>query len=326
MTAAATPHFVHARAPGKVNLFLRVGDVMDDGYHEVANLYQAVSLYEEVRAFPADDISATFSGPIDASGIPGDARNLAVKAARLLARRTGYKGGVRLEIVKHVPVAGGMAGGSADAAATLIACDALWGTERSRDDLLVLAGRLGADVPFALTGGTALGTHRGELLSPVLAQGVFHWVLVISEAGLSTPLVYAELDRQRERSDSAAREAAVPRTAATRTATRTTATHAAVADPDVLQALRAGDARMLAAALSNDLQASALHLQPALRDILERGESNGALAGIVSGSGPTLAFLCADLDSSLDLQVTLSASGLNALHVTGPVHGARVLA
>jgi len=299
---------VHARAPGKINLFLRVGARMADGYHDLATAFQAVSLYEEVRAYRADDLTVSFTGPIDTTGLPADGGNLAVKAARLLARRTGFKGGVRLEIVKNIPIAGGMAGGSADAAAALVACDALWGTECSRDDLLALAARLGADVPFALTGGTALGTHRGDLLSPVLAKGVFHWVLAIPEAGLSTPEVYAELDRGRASAAGATETPVAP-----------------AADPDVLQALRAGDPTMLAAALSNDLQEPALRLEPRLRAILDRGESNGALAGIVSGSGPTLAFLCADLDSALDLQVTLSASGLNAVHVTGPVHGARLI-
>lgn len=300
---------VHVRAPGKINVFMRVGAVRGDGYHDVATAYQAVSLYEDVRAYPADDISVSFRGSIDTSGLCTDDSNLAVKAAKLLAKRTGHGGGVRLEIDKHVPVAGGMGGGSADAAATLVACDALWGTDLGREELLALAARLGADVPFALVGGTAIGTGRGDRLSPALATGQFHWVLALPEGQLSTPEVYRELDRHRERH---AGEIAP-------------AQRSPSVDAIVLQALRAGDAPLLAEALVNDLQAPAIHLAPAIAGILEIGESGGALAGIVSGSGPTVAFLAADLDSALDLQIALSASRVTAVRATGPVHGARVM-
>ncbi|MGO4537020.1 4-(cytidine 5'-diphospho)-2-C-methyl-D-erythritol kinase [Leifsonia sp. 2MCAF36] len=300
---------VHVRAPGKINVFMRVGAVMEDGYHDVATAYQALSLYEDVRAFPADEFSLTFGGSIDTSNLPLDDANLAIKAARLLAKRTGYTGGVRLEIDKHVPVAGGMGGGSADAAATLVACDALWGTDVGREELLALAARLGADVPFALVGGTAIGTGRGDRLSPALATGQFHWVLALPEGELSTPDVYSELDRHRERH---ARDIAPAQLTPT-------------VDSAVLQALRAGDAAMLAEALTNDLQAPAIHLVPEIADVIELGEMNGALAGIVSGSGPTVAFLTSDLDSALDLQIALSASRVRAVRATGPVHGARIV-
>jgi 4-diphosphocytidyl-2-C-methyl-D-erythritol kinase len=300
---------VHVRAPGKLNLYLGVGADMGDGYHEVATAYQAVSLYEEVRAWPADDFSVSFTGSIDTHGLKTGPTNLAIKAARALARKTGYTGGVRLEIEKNVPIAGGMGGGSADAAATLVACDALWGTECSRDTLHALAARLGADVPFALAGGTAIGTGRGDRLSPALAQGHFDWVLVLPDSELSTPEVYRELDRHRLRHAHDIEPAPA-----------TPTVHA-----DVLQALRAGDAQMLADALVNDLQAPAIHLAPELARILELGERTGALAGIVSGSGPTVAFLAADLDQALDLQIALSAAQLNAVRVTGPVHGARLM-
>lgn len=309
MTAEATLTMVHARAPGKINVYLGVGAVMQDGYHDVATAYQAVSLYEDVRAFPADDFSVRFTGPIDASQLPVDGSNLAVRAAKMLAKQTNHHGGVRLEIEKHVPIAGGMGGGSADAAATLLACDALWGTELSKDELHTLAARLGADVPFALLGGTAIGTGRGDQLSPALAQGTYHWILVLPGGGLSTPEVYRELDRHRERH---ARDIYPVQ-------------DRPLVDTNVLQALRAGDPRMLAESLSNDLQAPAIHLNPALGDVLELGERAGALAGVVSGSGPTVAFLAADLDSALDLQIALSAAQLHALRATGPVHGGRII-
>ena len=308
MTIAATDEAVHVRAPGKVNLFLRVGDVQSDGYHDVATAYQAVSLYEDVRAWPDDEFSVSFNGSIDTSGLPADASNLAIRAAKLLARTAGVPGGVHLEIDKHVPIAGGMGGGSADAAATLVACDAMWGTALSKEELHALAAKLGADVPFALTGGTAIGTGRGDRLSPALATGSFHWVLAVAEFGLSTPGVYRELDRRREEG---LRLASVDTTP--------------TVDASVLQALRAGDPRLLADALHNDLQPAALGLAPGLGGILELGESHGALAGMVSGSGPTVAFLAEDADSALELQIALSAARLNAVHVHGPVHGARIM-
>ncbi|HEU0206050.1 MAG TPA: 4-(cytidine 5'-diphospho)-2-C-methyl-D-erythritol kinase [Pseudolysinimonas sp.] len=309
MNSRASSRTVHVKAPGKINVFLKVGAQLDDGYHDVAIAYQAVSLCEEVRVAESDDFHVTVGGSVELSRVPTDGANIAIKAARLLAAKTGYRGGASIEIGKHVPVTGGMGGGSADAAATLIACDALWGTELPREDMLELARKLGADVPFALTGGTAIGTGRGDELSPALAQGTFQWVLALADFGLSTPEVYAELDRHRERH---AQDIfpVDPRPSV---------------DTDVLQALRAGDPAMLAAAMHNDLQAAALHLQPSLTEVIELGEQNGALAGIVSGSGPTVAFLAADLDAALELQVALSAARLNVVRATGPVHGARLV-
>jgi 4-diphosphocytidyl-2-C-methyl-D-erythritol kinase len=310
MTSAATSSdVVHARAPGKINVSLTVGALQEDGYHDVATAYQAVSLYEDVWATRSDGFSVEFGGSIDTSHLTTGADNLAVRAARLLARSTGYRGGVHLRIEKNVPIAGGMGGGSADAAATLLACDTLWGTERTRDQLLALGAELGADVPFALAGGTAIGTGRGDRLSPALAKGTFQWVLAIAEFGVSTPDVYGELDRHRERHAQDIFPAQqIPQV-----------------DSGVLQALRAGDPHMLAEVLHNDLQAPALHLAPGLGEVLQLGEENGALAGIVSGSGPTVAFLAADLDSALELQIALSAARLQVIRATGPVHGARII-
>ncbi|MFC8681640.1 4-(cytidine 5'-diphospho)-2-C-methyl-D-erythritol kinase [Microbacterium ureisolvens] len=307
MSEALAADGVRVRAPGKLNLFFEVGGVHADGYHDVASAYQAVSLYEDVWASPSDEFTVAVSGTVDVSGVPADDRNLAVRAARLVAQRIGHAGGVHLDIVKHVPVAGGMGGGSADAAAALVACDALWGAELGSAELHKLAARLGADVPFALMGGTAVGTGRGDQLSPALAKGRFDWVVVPSDAGLSTPEVYGHLDELRSRPDIIT-GARVPAVA-----------------PTVLQALRAGDPVALAEHTRNDLQIAALSLRPELREVLELGEESGALAGLVSGSGPTLAFLTADPESALELQITLSAAGYQALHVHGPVAGARVV-
>lgn len=309
MTTSAAPQVVHARAPGKINVFLKVGSLLDNGFHDVATAYQAVSLYEDVRVFAADDFSVSFSGTIDTSNLATDGSNLAIKAASLLARKTGYRHGVRLEIEKHVPIAGGMGGGSADAAATLLACDTLWGTGLSREELLELARQLGSDVPFAFSGGTAIGTGRGDELSPALAKGVFQWVFAFADFGMSTPEVYTELDRHRERHAQDIFPAEVQ----------------PQVDALVLQALRAGDAQMLAEVLHNDLQAPALHLEPELAAVIELGEENGALAGMISGSGPTVAFLAEDLDHALELQIALSAARLTVVRATGPVHGARIV-
>ena len=310
MTLAEVFPSVRVRAPGKINVYLQVGCLQDDGYHDLATAFQAVSLFEEVVATHAEDFTIAVTGTVPLDGVPVDDRNLALRAARLLASETGYDGGVHLEVTKLVPVAGGMGGGSADAAAALVACDALWGTGLPSTRLHELAARLGADVPFAMLGGTAIGTGRGDRLSPALARGRFDWVLVTSEEGVSTPAVYRELDLHRERHRfDIGPIADVPQV-----------------DPDVLHALRAGDARMLATTLRNDLQAATLQMRPDLAAVLELGEETGALAGIVSGSGPTLAFLCGGPGEAVDLQATFRAAGHEAIHVHGPVHGARAIA
>ena len=314
MTVPAAADHVHVRTPGKLNLYFEVGSVQADGYHDVASAYQAVSLYEDVWAEPADDFTVSVVGTVDISGVPADDRNLALRAARLLAKKCGYRGGVHLDIHKHVPVAGGMGGGSADAAAALVACDALWGTDVGGAELHRLAARLGADVPFALVGGTAIGTGRGDQLSPALAKGRFDWVVVTSGEGLSTPEVYGHLDTLRAEGRIEQAPTDIGRSP-----------RAPEVDPGVLHALRAGDAVALAERVRNDLQAAALSLRSPLRGILELGEQSGALVGMVSGSGPTLAFLVGEPESALELQVTLSAAGLTALHVHGPVSGAKVM-
>lgn len=296
---------VTVRVPAKVNLQLSVGPLRDDGYHELATVFQAVSLLDEVVARPgAGGVRVSLTGEGDGS-LPLDGRNLAVRAATLLAERAGVAADVDLAIAKAIPVAGGMAGGSADAAAALIACDALWRLATPREDLVELAAELGSDVPFLLQGGTAIGTGRGERLTSVLSRGEFHWVFALANGGLSTPAVYGECDRLR--------------------ADRT------VPDPYVsdmlMQAVRAGDPVLLGKALHNDLQPAALSLQPALQQVLDVGEDFGALGGLVSGSGPTVALLARDAEHGLDLAVALSSSGTcrSVRRATGPVPGARVV-
>ncbi|WP_298865373.1 4-(cytidine 5'-diphospho)-2-C-methyl-D-erythritol kinase [uncultured Microbacterium sp.] len=300
---------VHVRAPGKINVYLGVGARSDDGYHSLATVFQAVSLYEDVYASPSDGFSLEVSGDVDVSGVPLDDRNLAMRAAKLLAQTTGVSDGVHLRIRKGVPVAGGMGGGSADAAAALVACDALWGTELGPRGLHDLAARLGADVPFAMHGGTAIGTGRGDVLTPALARGRFDWVLVLSGQGLSTPEVYDRLDRLRLHGDALADDP----------------TELLEVPAAVLQALLAGDARDLAPVMMNDLEVAAVSGRSDLELALADGVRMGALTGIISGSGPTIAFLADGPEAARALQDQLRATGREALHVHGPVPGARII-
>jgi 4-diphosphocytidyl-2-C-methyl-D-erythritol kinase len=298
---------VTVRVPAKVNLQLSVGPPRPDGFHELATVFQAVALCDEIVARPASSpgIHLTLSGEGEGS-LPLGEDNLAYQAAALLAEHSGIEAAVDLHIHKAIPIAGGMAGGSADAAGALLACDALWRQGTPRDELMALAAELGSDVPFALHGGTAIGTGRGENLTPVLSRGSFHWVFAVADQGLSTPAVYGECDRLR-----GGRK---------------------VPDPYVsdmlMQAVRAGDAVLLGKAVHNDLQAAALSLRPALRQVLEVGEDFGALGGLVSGSGPTCAFIARDEEHALDIAVALTASGVcrTVRRALGPVVGARVTA
>lgn len=296
---------VHVRAPGKINLFFEVGPVGDDGYHDVASVYQAVSLFEDVWASHADEFGISVSGDVDVSGVPLDDRNLAMRAARLVTDAVGWEGGIRLEIHKGVPVAGGMGGGSADAAAALMAVNDLVDGGLTAADLHALGAQLGADVPFALLGGTAVGTGRGDELAPALGRGRFAWVLVADGGGLSTPEVYGTLDRLRSEADIAP-DRATPSV-----------------DPAVLRALRSGDAAALAAAIRNDLQLAAVHLRPDLAATLDAGLAAGALGGIVSGSGPTIALLAEDASHAARVADRLTGGGHVVHAVTGPVAGAR---
>ncbi|WP_052849635.1 4-(cytidine 5'-diphospho)-2-C-methyl-D-erythritol kinase [Streptomyces avicenniae] len=299
---------VTVRVPAKVNVQLAVGAPRPDGFHDLANVFLAVGLYDHVTARAADTAEPllTCEGP-GSDVVPLDGSNLAARAAVLLAEHHGLKPAVHLHLAKDIPVAGGMAGGSADAAGALLACDALWGTDTPRDVLLGLCARLGSDVPFSLVGGAALGRGRGELLTELPVGGTFHWVFALADGGLSTPAVYRECDRLRG----------------------STPVPAPEPDPALLAALAAGDPHALAAALprANDLQPAALSLRPSLADTLDAGGRGGALAGLVSGSGPSVAFLAADAEGARTLAAALSASGTcrDARATTAPAPGATTI-
>ncbi|MEU0933474.1 MULTISPECIES: 4-(cytidine 5'-diphospho)-2-C-methyl-D-erythritol kinase [unclassified Embleya] len=297
---------VTVSVPAKVNLQLAVGGVRPDGFHELVSVFHAVSLYDEVTVTPADRLSLTCEGE-DIDEVPLDHGNLAARAAILLADRLGREPNVRIHIRKGIPVAGGMAGGSADAAATLLACDTLWRGDTPREMLRRLGAELGSDVPFSDLGGTAIGTGRGERLASVPTTARFHWVFALADGGLSTPAVYGECDRLRE----------VAGVRVERPAPR----------EELIAALRAGDAYALGAGLVNDLQPAALSLRPALAATLAAGMAAGAVGSLVSGSGPTCAFLAPDRDTAQVVAERLIESGTcRAARVAfGAVPGARVL-
>ncbi len=295
---------VTVRVPAKVNVYLGVGPREFSGYHQLATVFQAVNIYDEITVEFADELSIVAAGPY-ADSIPLDDSNLVWKAAKLVAAACGVDPQVRITIDKSIPVAAGMAGGSADAAATLLACDALWSGRLSRDQLDAMAQQLGSDVPFMLHGGCALGTNRGEVLAPIMTRAVFHWVFATFKEGLATPAVYERLDNLRGLEFSESPQ--VP--------------------DEVLFAITQGDSKALGKLMKNDLQLAAVTMKSVLSNALEFGLDTGALGAIVSGSGPTCAYLVKDEKAAIDLAVALSSSGLvdKAIRAHGPVHGARIL-
>ena len=295
---------VTVRVPGKVNVYLGVGPREFSGYHELATIFQSVGIYDEVTVSAARSLTISSLG-IYADQIPTDESNLAWQAAQLVARACGEDPNVHIQIDKAIPIAAGMAGGSADAAATLLACDAFWNAGIPREQLDAMAATLGSDVPFMLHGGCALGVGRGEVLSPVMIRGNFHWVFAIFDEGLSTAQIYEKTDDLRGLEFEELPEVPI----------------------DMLSALARGDAPALGRLLHNDLQLAATTMRPQLGRVLEQGIDLGALGAVISGSGPTCAFLVRDESSAIDLVVALKATDLvdDVLHANGPVPGARVI-
>jgi 4-diphosphocytidyl-2-C-methyl-D-erythritol kinase len=282
-----------------------VGPLQRDGYHPVATVFQAVSIFDDVKIALSDKSVITIHSAKSDERLPLDNNNLAFKAAQLMAKKFDISDGIEITLNKEIPIAGGMAGGSADAGATIVGIDALFSLGLKRNEMEKIGSELGADIPFTISGGTAIGTGRGDQITPVLSRGSYSWVLALSSSGLSTPAVYNECDRLRE-----GLQVAPPH----------------ISD-SLLHALSAGDAVALGKALSNDLQPAACSLKPALRLILDVGLDYGALGGLVSGSGPTVAFLAENEDHALDLVVALTSSGVvgNVVRASGPVPGARVI-
>lgn len=300
-------HGVVTRVPAKVNLQLSVGPLGNDGFHEVTTVFQAISLFDDVTITEGKSGSGTtilVSGQT-ANGVPEDASNLAIRAAQLMMKEFDLSTDLEIKLKKEIPVAGGMAGGSADAAGVIVGLDSLYELGLAKDEMEKIASQIGSDVPFSIYGGVAIGTGRGDQITTALSKGSYTWVLALSSQGLSTPAVYQECDRLREGLSIASPQISEP----------------------LMQALRAGDAKALGKSLLNDLQAAACSLRPALRLVLDVGIDYGALGGIVSGSGPTVAFLVSDEEHAMDLTVALSASGVvsSIARAIGPAHGARII-
>ena len=295
---------VTVQVPAKVNLQLSVGPKESDGYHQVVTVFQAISLFDNVKVSEGNQFSVSVSGDYT-NGVPIDQSNLVYKAIELMAEKFDTGKNLDISIEKSIPVAGGMAGGSADAAAVLVGIDQLYRLGLSKDELGEIARKLGSDVPFMLHGGTAVGRGHGDEVTPALSRGTYHWVIAVSSTGLATPAVYAECDRLRTGLD----------------------IKAPTLNDELLQALLSGDATRVGKSLSNDLQAAACSIRPALRLILDTGQEYGALGGVVSGSGPSVAFLVADEDHSLDLAVALTSSGVvgSVARAQGPVTGAKTI-
>jgi 4-diphosphocytidyl-2-C-methyl-D-erythritol kinase len=299
---------ITVRAPAKINLSLVVGRPRPDGFHPLDTVYQAISLYDDVRVAEAAhwSVSVVPLGDVDVSGVPLDASNIVVRAGRALATHHGLDLAADIEIHKGIPVAGGLAGGSADAAATLVALDRLWDLRTSDDEMLAMAGELGSDVPFALIGGTAHGAGRGEIVTPVPDAGTYWWVVAPSHEGLSTPEVYRELDRIRP-------DGPVP-------------TDDGTASGAVLAALEAGNLDALADAMRNDLQPAALSLRPDLSDRLAALARHCPATVMLSGSGPTVLGLAPTQEAATEARVALLEAGLPVVQVaTGPVAGTHVV-
>jgi 4-diphosphocytidyl-2-C-methyl-D-erythritol kinase len=302
---------VTVRVPAKINLQLAVGPLRPDGYHGLVTVFHAIGLFDmvSVAAAEADSVAVTGEG---AGQVPADGDNLALRAVRALRAVVAAQAGpgVAVTINKRIPVAAGLAGGSADAAAALVACNELWRAGLPVRELCEIAAGVGSDVAFAVLGGTAVGRGRGERLTPALMPAArYHWVLAFADGALSTPEVYGTLDRLRA-ADGRAGKAAEPELST-----------------ELMAALRAGDLERLGRSLSNDLQAPAISLFPALRKTLDVGRESGALGALVSGSGPTCLFLARDARHATDLAVALSGAGVcrTVTRASGPVPGATVI-
>lgn len=301
--APATHESVSARAPGKINLLLRVGPRRPDGYHDLVTCFHAVDLWETVTVTPAASTRVTITGDVNLGEVPLDDNNLVVKAARQVGHALGIDQELAIHIDKRVPVGGGMGGGSADAAAALLAANRLWNGELGPDELLAIAATLGADVPFALEGMSQIGRGNGSELSALRAMPLW-WVVVPSIEQLHTPEVYAVLDDLRAH-ETVTLEDALP--------------------DGFAAAVTTGDAHALAPLLHNDLQPAAIALRPSLEQLLERGQRLGALASLVSGSGPTCVMLAADQERARAVSDGLSEDGLFSVVVQSPARGAHLV-
>jgi 4-diphosphocytidyl-2-C-methyl-D-erythritol kinase len=266
----------------KLNLVLRVIGKRSDGFHEIWSVMQTVALADEVTIRSAARTEVHFELAASLSGIPPEAPDLVARAVELFASRAGLGERAEVEVVKRIPMAAGLAGGSADAAAALVGMNAIAGGPMDSERLEALGAELGSDVPFSLRGGMAVATGRGERLASLPAGRRLWWVLGVSEFQLKTGDVYAHV-RPRASWDGA--------------------------EPGVLlETVRAGSAEEVARYLSNDLEAAALEMAPLLRGRKAAVLGAGALGVVVSGSGPTIAGLCRNQEHAAEVAARLAGT------------------
>lgn len=302
-----------ATAPGKVNLFFKVGPLKDDGYHDVASLYMAVNLAETVVGQIATEYSVKVSGSLDdfaLLAVPTDESNLVVKVAKQIKALSATPEVIKLQlgIDKHVPVAGGMGGGSADAAAAMLVSNAMFRTDLAPEQLHQLAAELGADVPFALSGGIAIGTGKGDKLTQIENVKPVHLVIIGDQGGLSTPLVYQRLDALRSARGEDTKQIAEPEI-----------------NQQLIRALQSGNVHDIADHLHNDLEEATLSLRPDLETRMIAARQLGALKVMVSGSGPTLLAFCGSELGAKEIAEKLVKLGYDARAVSGPAVGAELV-
>jgi 4-diphosphocytidyl-2-C-methyl-D-erythritol kinase len=301
---------IRSSAPAKVNLVFEVGQLAANGYHPVNSVFLALDLREELtlaKGAPGTGISIYVHGDSipesHINAVPTDQSNLVHKTAVLFAKKLGKATpDLQIDIHKRIPVAGGMAGGSADAAAMLVAMNEFMhqehGTPRfTTEELAHIGAELGSDVPFCIYGGMALGTGRGEVITPLEDLSFeTNWLLCASNKGLSTPTVFAAFDE---------------------IGTSTPFT-------DIKNISAVSSVEELGSRMSNDLEQAAFHLMPALSEQVAQLQELGAIRAMVSGSGPTIAALFESEAKAIEVSKVLISQGFVALTAKGAAQGSRL--
>jgi len=269
---------VRVRTPAKVNLFLEVLARRTDGYHELATLMVAVSLYDTLE-FTEEPSGATRL-LCDHPSLSTGPDNLICRAVELVRRHSGHNGGVDIRLWKRIPLAAGLAGGSSDAAATLAGLNRLWRLGWDRDKLVRLGAELGSDVSFFFAAPAAWCTGRGERIEPMRLGRALDFVLLSPSVGLSTAEVFGGVTVPAEPRDGAA----------------------------VRQAVQAGDIVELGRLLHNRLQPAAERICPVVAGLYARLAGLGPAGQLMSGSGSTVFALCRDPGESLTLARALHSA------------------
>lgn len=257
---------IRERGYAKINLHLDITGRLEGGYHSVETVMQSISLYDEISVTPAKE---GFCCCCNQPGVPTDEKNLAVCAAMLFAERVKYEGGARIEIEKHIPMAAGMAGGSADAAATLRAMNRMLGEPLSMKELCELGASLGADVPFCITGGTAYADGKGDLLHPIDPMPDCMILAACEGEGVSTPWAYGLLDRLHGGFEAGC-------------------DYQPKGTDALREALREKNIEAVASAMYNIFEEPVLEQRPVAADVKRVITECGALCAMMSGSGPSV--------------------------------------